>query len=51
MICAFLFVDASGESHKMLTFCPLCVHPDFQRMVVGKALMRRSLEIAKDMGL
>jgi len=41
---------ASGKVHPMLTFGPLCVHPDLQNMGIGSLLVRHSLPIAKSMG-
>ena len=43
-------VDSSGKSYDMLTFGPLSVHPDYQGRGIGKALMRHTFEIAKEMG-
>ena len=43
-------VDTNDKSFETLTFGPLSVHPDYQSMGVGKALMHRSFEIARKMG-
>lgn len=43
-------VSESGAEHEMLTFGPLSVRPDFQNRGIGKALMRRSFELAREIG-
>ena len=43
-------VDENGISHEMLTFGPLSVLPEYQSMGIGKALMRHTFEIARQMG-
>lgn len=43
-------LTASEEEHPMLTFGPLCVHPDLHSMGIGSLLVRHSLSIAKSMG-
>jgi len=42
-------VNTSGE-HEMLTFGPLSTKPEYQAQGIGKALMRHTFGIAKDMG-
>ncbi|MGN0637900.1 MAG: GNAT family N-acetyltransferase [Huintestinicola sp.] len=42
--------DESGNEMETLTFGPLAVLPGYQRMGVGKALLERSFEIARNMG-
>jgi len=39
-------VDESGEEKAILTFGPLCIIPEFQRMGYGKMLMEHSFEQA-----
>lgn len=41
--------DESGNKKYILTFGPLSVLPGYQRMGVGKALLERSFEIARNM--
>jgi putative acetyltransferase len=43
-------LDGAGKSHRVLTFGPLSVHPDFQRQGIGSALVRHSLAVAKTLG-
>lgn len=43
-------LDEEDKKQEVLTFGPLCVHPDFQRKGIGKALMAHSMEKAKEMG-
>jgi len=43
-------VDNAGNEHKMLTFGPLTVHPEYQNRGIGKHLMQHSFKIAKDIG-
>jgi predicted N-acetyltransferase YhbS len=43
-------VDETGRVLETLTFGPLCVHPDFQRKGVGKALISRTSKLALEMG-
>lgn len=42
--------NETGKEKEILTFGPLAVLPEFQRMGVGRALLERSFEIARDMG-
>jgi len=42
--------DETGHVLDTLTFGPLCVHPDFQRKGVGKALITHTSKLAADMG-
>lgn len=42
--------DETGKEKEILTFGPLAVLPEYQRMGVGKALLERSFEIAQNMG-
>ena len=43
-------INDTGKTYDMLTFGPLSVHPDYQDKGIGKALMRHSFTIAKDLG-
>ncbi len=43
-------VDEKGEEKEILSFGPVCVHPDFQRHHYGRALLEHSFEKAKEMG-
>lgn len=38
------------ENIKVLTFGPLCVDPQFQKLGIGTALLKHSITAAKDMG-
>ncbi|MDY3791467.1 MAG: N-acetyltransferase [Oscillospiraceae bacterium] len=42
--------DETGTDKEILTFGPLAVLPGYQRMGVGKALLERSFDIARNMG-
>lgn len=43
-------VDESGEEKTILTFGPVCIAPEYQRMGYGKMLMERSFEQAAALG-
>ena len=43
-------VSDSGTEHKMLTFGPLSVAPEYQNRGIGKALLRHSFKVAKELG-
>lgn len=43
-------VDESGQEKEILTFGPVCILPEYQRMGYGKRLMERSFELALDLG-
>jgi putative acetyltransferase len=43
-------VDESGEEKEILTFGPVCISPEYQRMGYGKMLMESSFEKAVSMG-
>ena len=43
-------VSDSGHEHEMLTFGPLAVLPEYQSRGIGRALMFRTFEIAKQLG-
>lgn len=43
-------LDDGGIRHNVLTFGPLCVHPNYQMMGIGSKLLRYSLELAKARG-
>lgn len=43
-------VDESGKEKKILTFGPVCVLPEYQRMEYGKMLMEHSFERASELG-
>jgi len=42
--------DESGEVKEILTFGPVCIVPEYQRMGYGKMLMERSFELAAALG-
>ncbi len=50
MYCRATLTDELGEEKQVLSFGPICVHPDHQRKGCGKALMSRTFALAKDMG-
>jgi putative acetyltransferase len=43
-------VDESGEEKEILTFGPVCIMPEYQRMGYGKMLMEHSFEQAIALG-
>ena len=43
-------VDESGEEKEILTFGPVCIMPEYQRMGYGKTLMEHSFEQAAALG-
>jgi predicted N-acetyltransferase YhbS len=43
-------VDESGEEKEILTFGPVCIIPEYQRMGYGKMLMEHSFEKAVALG-
>lgn len=43
-------VDERGEEREILTFGPVCVLPEYQRMGYGKMLMEASFQKAVEMG-
>jgi len=43
-------IDASGEEKDILTFGPVCILPEYQRMGYGKKLMDYSFEQAAALG-
>lgn len=43
-------VDERGEEREILTFGPVCVLPEYQRMGYGKRLMEASFQKAVEMG-
>lgn len=42
--------DENGGEKEILTFGPVCVHPDYQRCGYGKALLEYSFERAVELG-
>lgn len=42
--------DENGETKEILSFGPLCIHPEFQRKGYGKALLEYSFDVALSMG-
>ena len=42
--------DENGEEIKVISFGPLCVHPDYQRMGYGKKLLHYTFEKAMELG-
>ena len=42
--------DETGERKEIVSCGPLCVHPDFQRQRLGKALIEHSFDAARRMG-
>ncbi len=45
-----VLADENGVQKPILSFGPLCIHPDFQRMGYGKALLEYSFEQARSLG-
>ena len=43
-------VDASGNEKEILTFGPVCILPEYQRMGYGKMLIEHSFELAAALG-
>jgi predicted N-acetyltransferase YhbS len=43
-------IDEKGEEREIISFGPLCVHPDYQRMGYGKALLHYTFEKAIGLG-
>lgn len=43
-------VDETGEEKEVLTFGPVCVLPEYQRMGYGKKLLEHSFEKATELG-
>lgn len=43
-------VDESGKEKKILTFGPICIMPEYQRMGYGKMLMEHSFKKAVELG-
>lgn len=43
-------VDRPSTVHSTITFGPISVHPDYQRMAIGKQLIKHSLDVAREMG-
>ena len=43
-------MDEAGEEKQILTFGPICILPEYQRMGYGKMLMETSFERAWAMG-
>ena len=44
------FVDENGNVKPVVSMGPLCVHPEYQRLGLGKALLEHTFPIARDMG-
>lgn len=43
-------IDEKGEEKEIVSFGPVCVHPDYQRQGLSRALLEHSFEKAKEMG-
>lgn len=43
-------MDETGTEKRILTFGPLCVHPEYQRQGIGKRLLEASFEKVVEMG-
>lgn len=43
-------IDKQNNKHDTITFGPLCVHPKFQRLGVGRKLVEHTSAIAKELG-
>lgn len=43
-------VDESGNERSILTFGPISVHPDYQRMGISRSLLEFSFERARELG-
>lgn len=50
MYCRATLVDEQGNEKSILSFGPICVHPDYKRRGYGKALMSHSFRLAVEMG-
>ena len=42
--------NEAGDEKEIVSFGPVCVHPDFQRQGVGKKLIQLTKTLAKEMG-
>src|SRR5574344_2115636 len=47
---SFLFGD-DGEKVPIVSFGPICVHPDFQRIGIGTALIEKTTTLLKQKGV
>lgn len=43
-------IDEKGENKEIVSFGPLCVHPDFQRKGVGGRLIKHTADLLKSQG-
>jgi len=43
-------LSESGNKHEVINFGPLTVLPEYQKMGVGGALLKHSIEVAKNLG-
>lgn len=43
--------NAAGERIETATFGPVCVLPEYQRLGIGSALIRKGIELAREKGL
>ena len=50
MYCKGLLKDEEGNEKTILTMGPLCVHPDYQRQGIGKALLEYTFALGRKMG-
>lgn len=50
MYTAAALIDEEGCEKPVLSMGPLCVHPDFQRQGIGKALLEHTFALALEMG-
>lgn len=50
MYCTAALRDEDGNVKTILSMGPLCIHPDYQRMGIGKALLNHTFALAADMG-
>ncbi|MGB4092501.1 MAG: N-acetyltransferase [Ruminococcus flavefaciens] len=50
MYCKGLLKDEEGNEKTVLTMGPLCVHPDYQRQGIGKALLEYTFALGRKMG-
>ncbi len=46
-----MLIDEENEITKIVSFGPVCVHPEYQRKGIGTALIKKTISIVKDMDI